>query len=114
MSCYLIGGRRMTWAVFPGDDHTRAVVEVLNANLLPQGSERIIAIVGGALLEEAVERTLRERLVDNTAAANLLKPDGPLGNTGPQIDLLCLLGAFDDKVRRAMGALCRVRNFFAH
>jgi DNA-binding MltR family transcriptional regulator len=79
------------------------------------GSERVIAVVGGALLEEAVDRTLRERLVDNPGVIkNLLEPDRPLGNIGSQIDLLYLLGAFDDRTHRALKGLARVRNFFAH
>ena len=105
----------MTWAVFPGDRYTRAVLELVTANLSPQGSERVIAVVGGSMLEEAVDRTLRERLINiPNLANNLLKVDAPLGNAGPKIDLLCLLGAFDEKVCRALKGIARVRNFFAH
>src|SRR5215510_15480549 len=104
----------MTWAIFPTNEHVRALIE-LTTNLQTAGSERAIAIVGGALLENAVEQTLRERLLDNEGLVNnLLEIDRPLGNIGPQIDLLHLLGAFDEKVQSAMKGISRVRNFFAH
>jgi hypothetical protein len=105
----------MTWAIFPGDEHLRAVIELVTAGFQPPQSDRIVAVVGGALLEEAVERTLRERLIDEPGLADsLLKPDKPLGNMRPQIDLLCLLGAFDEKTRQALKAIGGIRNFFAH
>ena len=105
----------MTWAIFPGDAHTRAVLELVTANLSPQGSERVIAVVGGAMLEEAVDRSLRERLLNiPNLANNLLGIDRPLGNVGPKIDLLCLLGAFDERTCRALKGITGVRNFFAH
>jgi hypothetical protein len=104
----------MTWAVFPGDKYMRAVVELLTEAAKPSGSERVMAVVGGALLEEATERTLKERLINDPAVKNLLDPERPLGNMAPQIDLLYLLGAFDDKTRKALKSLGSVRNFFAH
>ena len=55
----------MTWAVFPDDKYTAAVIELLTEAAKPSGSERVMAVVGGALLEEAVDRTLRERLIDD-------------------------------------------------
>lgn len=81
----------MTWAIFPTDEHTRAVIELMTS-LQAAGSERAMVIVGGALLEDAVEQTLRERLLDNLGLVNnLVEIDGPLANMGPQIDLLHLL-----------------------
>jgi DNA-binding MltR family transcriptional regulator len=105
----------MTWAVLPSDKYTRAVIELLMEAAKPSGSDRVVAVVGGALLEEAVNRTTRERLInDPNVVKNLLDPERPLGNIAPQIDLLYLLGAFDDRTRKALKGLVRVRNFFAH
>jgi DNA-binding MltR family transcriptional regulator len=105
----------MTWAVLLEDNYTRGVIELLTEAAKPSGSERVVAVVGGALLEEAVDRTLRERLIDDPGVIkNLLKADRPLGNIAPQIDLLYLLGAFDDRTRGALKGLAHVRNFFAH
>jgi hypothetical protein len=103
------------WAIFPGNKHTRAVIELMTATLPDQGSERVVAIVGGSLLEDAVETTLRERLLDNKGLVDsLLDFDKPLGNTGPQINLLHLLGAFNEKTRSALQGITRIRNYFAH
>jgi len=73
-----------------------------------------MAVVGGALLEEAIDRTLRERLLNIPLVDSLLEVDRPLGNMGPKIDLLRLLGAFDETARVAMKGIAGVRNFFAH
>jgi len=100
----------MTWAIFPDDKHTSALIE-----LLTTGSERVMAVIGGALLEQAIDRTLRERLLNKPDLVdNLLEVDRPLGNMSPKIDLLCLLGAFDEKAHAAMKGIAGVRNFFAH
>ena len=100
----------ITWAIFPGNEREQAVIELVTA-----GSERVIAIVGGALLEQAVDRTLRERLLNVPELVNsLLLVDRPLGNMGPKIDLLRLLGAFDERTHKAMKGIARVRNFYAH
>ncbi len=98
------------WAIFPGDRHLQAVMELVSAK-----SERVGAVVGGALLDEAVTRTLRERFRDDKGIANnILDVDMPLGNLGPKIDVLYLLGAFDNKTRAALKGIAGVRNFFAH
>src|SRR5262245_6056249 len=105
----------MTWAVLPDNKYTRAVIELLTEAAKPSGSERVMAVVGGALLEEAVDLTLRERLInDPNVVNNLLKPERPLSGSASQIDLRYLLGACDDKTRSALKGRARVRNFFAH
>lgn len=99
----------MSWAIFR-DSHTRAIVEMISS-----GSERVLAIVGGALLDETVRRTLKERFRDDAdAVANILDVDRPLGDLGPKIDVLYLLYGMDAKMRNALKGLSRVRNFFAH
>lgn len=107
----------MSWAIFTEDKYIQAVVELIAQFQFPgaPGSERIVAVVGGAILEEIVERTLSERLInDAKEARRMLRPDGPLGNITPQIDLLYLLGAFDRKTQAALKGIAGVRNFFAH
>jgi hypothetical protein len=109
-------GLSVTWATFPGDKYTRAIIEIITAAQQPQGSERVMVIVGGSLLEEAVDYTLRERFLRNEPGLvdRLLGPEGALGNMGPKIDLLYLLGDLDKKTRGALKGLAGVRNFFAH
>lgn len=100
----------MTWAIFPKDSHYRAVGELLSTP-----SERVIAVVGGTLLDEAVTRTLSERFRDDDGiVTRLLDFERPLANLGPKIDTLYLLYAFDQQTREALKGLVNVRNFFAH
>jgi hypothetical protein len=99
----------MTWAVFD-DSHTRGIVEIIQS-----GSHRVTAIVGGSLLDAALDRTLSERLrKDKDIAGKLMKVGGALGNTGPKIDLLYLLNGLEKPTRNAIYGLSEVRNFFAH
>lgn len=100
----------MTWALFDHDVQTKAIVEMLDSN-----SERVLAVVGGALLDEHVNRTLSERLRDDhDRVGRLLGVYGALGNLGPKIDVLYLLYGIDHHTREALNGLTEVRNFFAH
>lgn len=99
----------MTWAIF-SDEHIRAIGEIVQS-----GSERVTAIVGGAILDDTLRRTLAERLRDDKDIANkLLKVSGALGNTAPKIDVLYMLKAFEKPTRNALYGLAEARNFFAH
>jgi len=107
---YPFGHHSMTWAIFR-DAHTQAIVEMLQDG----ATERVVAVVGGALLDETLRRTLAERLAnDEDTTDKLLKVGGALGNTEPKIDLLFLLGAVDRPTRNALYGLTHIRNFFAH
>ena len=75
-------------------------------------SARITAVVGGALLDEHIRRTLTQRLRESRVTGWLL--DGPLGNLEPKIDLLYLLHAFDKPTLKALKGIVGVRNFYAH
>ena len=99
----------MAWAVF-SDEHTRGITEIIQS-----GSDRVTAIVGGALLDDTLRRTLAERLRnDKDISGKLLKINGVLGNTGPKIDILYMLGAFEKPMRNALYGLSSARNFYAH
>ncbi len=100
----------MTWAIFPGDKHLQAVLELVRT-----GSERVKAVVGGALLDEAVTRTLRERLRNDEDTVNyILGFDRPLGTLNSKIEVLYLLYAIDQQTRDGLKGIAGVRNFFAH
>lgn len=99
----------MPWAIF-SDEHRRAIAEILQSN-----SERIVAIVGVAMLDDTIRRTLSERFrYHKDTQEKLFKVGGALGNTEPKIDVLFLLHAFDKPVRDALYGLTQIRNFFAH
>lgn len=99
----------MAWAIFR-PEHAKGIAEIIQSR-----SSRIAAIVGGTILDDTLRRTLAERLRNDKDIANkLLKVSGALGNTGPKIDVLYMLGAFDKPVRNALYGLSEIRNFFAH
>ncbi|WP_372928675.1 hypothetical protein [Methyloceanibacter sp.] len=99
----------MTWAIFEEEPNTVAIGELLSSK-----SDRVVAVVGGALLDEHLQRTLIRRLRKSGVIDGLIKQDAPLGNVGPKIDLLYLLQAFEKPMYQALKAIAGVRNFFAH
>jgi hypothetical protein len=101
----------MPWAILADQDErdTNAILELISSQ-----TARVTAVVGGALLDEHVRRTLSERLRKSDVSDWLLKPDNPLGNLGPRIELLYLLHAIDKPMRSALKGISGVRNFYAH
>ena len=103
----------MTWAIFRHETQLHAVGEILETD-----NERVIAVVGGALLDAAVTRTLRERLRLEYEGASIddriFQPSGPLGNVDPKIDMLYLLHGIDEDTHKALRSITRIRNHFAH
>ncbi len=100
----------MTWAIF-SDEHIRAIGEIIHG----ASSGRVAAIVGGAILDDTLRRTLSERLRNDEDTANkLLRVGRALGNTGPKIDMLYMIGAFEKPVRNSLHGLIEIRNYFAH
>lgn len=99
----------MSWAIFDYKKHIDAVNEIVN------GSDRVVAIVGGTFLDETLRHTLEARLRDHEKKRGKLFEVGrPLGNLEPKIDLLFLLYAFEKPVRDALYGICNIRNLFAH
>jgi hypothetical protein len=70
----------MPWAIL-ADQETRDTDAVLE--MISTQSPRVTAVVGGALLDEHISRTLTERLHDSSLTPWLL--NGPLGNLKPKI-----------------------------
>lgn len=99
----------MVWAIF-SDEHRASIKEIVESR-----SDRIVAIVGGAILDNTLHRTLSERLRnDKDINRKLLRVNGALGNTVPKIDLLYMLNAFEKPVRNALYGISEIRNFLAH
>jgi hypothetical protein len=99
----------MTWAIFRLE-HNAAIM-----TLVQTGVPHATAILGGALLEETLTRTLSERLRNDTDALDkLTKPGGPMGFAAPKIDMLYMLGAIDRRAKNGMHGIAEIRNYFAH
>jgi hypothetical protein len=102
------------WAVW-NPEQDAALQELLQH---PQ-SDRVLAVVGGAVIDDSLDKALRLRLraavaQETDIAEKLFKVGRPLGNLGPKIDLAYLLYMFEKPVRNALYGLSEIRNFFAH
>jgi hypothetical protein len=103
----------MVWAIW-GAEQNAAINELTHG----QQSDRIVAILGGALLDDSLRRALELRLraKDGNTDMNekLFRVNGPLGNLQPKIDLGYQLYMLDKPYRNAMYGLAEIRNLFAH
>jgi hypothetical protein len=104
----------MVWAIL-NKEQSAAVQELM----VGQKSDRIVAIVGGSILDDSLRRTLELRMRksadgEKDIAEKLFRIGGPLGNLEPKIDLAYLLYIFDKPMRNALYGLTKIRNFFAH
>jgi hypothetical protein len=100
----------MAWAIF-NQGQGIALEEIEDDH----ASDRIVAIVGAAILDESLMRTLelRFRMGTNTKD-KIFKLNGALGNLGPKIDMAYLLYMFEKQTREALYGISEIRNFFAH
>ena len=99
----------MVWAIMnPGQ-------KAALAEITKFGSDRVAAILGGAMLDDSLRQTLEHRLrPSKDINKKLFKVSGALGNLGPTIDLAYKLYMLDEPMRNAMYGLSEIRNAFAH
>jgi hypothetical protein len=98
----------MTWLAYR-DPYLKAIRELTKSK-----SERILAVVAGALLDSALRVTLEPRLApDKDTKRQLFKDNGPLGGQN-KVGLAALLYVIDRPTAKAMTAIYTVRNPFAH
>ncbi|MEA1015140.1 hypothetical protein [Sphingosinicella sp. LY1275] len=82
---------------------------------LQKESDRGLALVGAALIDEKLKETLRAFFVEGKVASKLLdQGNGTLGSMSTRIDLCNVLGLLDDYERREIDLLRKIRNEFAH
>jgi DNA-binding MltR family transcriptional regulator len=78
-------------------------------------SDRGVAIVGAAWVEEAITNSLQSVLpADSKGWERLSKSDGPLSSFSAKIDLLHVLGLTSEAIWSDMHRLRGIRNVFAH
>jgi hypothetical protein len=71
-------------------------------------------LVGAARVDTALEALLKAALAPPSSRETLFHPDRPLGSFGARIALALRLGLIDPTVEKALHALRKVRNAFAH
>ncbi len=82
---------------------------------IAQGSDRVTAIVGGALVEEILTRVLRTFLrPDEKLLDEAFKFSGPVGSFSAKINIGYLTGLYGELVRKDLHLVRKIRNEFAH
>jgi mannitol operon repressor len=82
---------------------------------LQQETDRGLALVGAALLDDKLANTLRSFFCEGKSAEALLKEgDAPLGTLSSRIELCFALGLIDEFEYQEINLIRKVRNEFAH
>jgi hypothetical protein len=80
-----------------------------------EASDRAVAIVGPAFLDNLLTEMLISFLVDDsTEVARLMQPEGPLGTFGSKVSACYCLGLIGETVKSDLRLVAKVRNRFAH
>jgi hypothetical protein len=101
----------------PTDSSTVAVAQAAQQIALQMLEERGrgAVLVGVARVDAALEHLLQAVMAPASGKADgLFLPDRPLGSLGAKVALASRLGLIDPAVERALNALRKLRNAFAH
>lgn len=98
----------MVWAIL-NEKQNAALRELIDG----QFSDRIVGIVGGAMLDDAL-RTVLELRLRITSDESLFRVNGALGSAAPKIELAYRLYIFDKPMRQTMHGIVEIRNQMAH
>jgi hypothetical protein len=104
----------MVWAI--GNAGQSAALQEL---IKSQNSDRIVAILGAAVLDDALKGAMESRFRCGEPGSTdinqkLFRVTGPLGNLQPKIDVGYQLYMFEKPTRNAMYGIADIRNLFAH
>jgi hypothetical protein len=102
------GNALMVWAML-NDDIRIGAKEITDSS-----SDRVVAIMGAALVEEALRQALSARLRKGSTQDKMLKPGGALGEFFAKINLGYLLLMYDTHTQSALIGIAEIRNLFAH
>lgn len=97
---------------FTEDNLKRELTLILE---LENQSDRGVAIIGTAWLEEQLQVAIKSRLEDDKATwSRLFENSGPIATFSARIDLARLLGIVDQDVYSDLQMIRKIRNDFAH
>jgi hypothetical protein len=98
----------MVWAVI-NEEIKDAVAEFADSP-----SDRVCAIVGVAMIEETLRRSLELRLRASGLVERLFSPNRATGTYAAKVDLGYLLGMYEKEVHGTLEKMGAIRNAFAH
>jgi hypothetical protein len=82
---------------------------------LNQESDRAVAIIGGCILEDRIEASLKARMIiDKKVGGELFGVARPPGSFSAKNDLAFLLRCYGPKLHRELATVNSIRNKFAH
>lgn len=84
------------------------------ARNLREESDRAMAILGVAYLDDLLRESILSLLVEGDVSDNLFRGYGPLATLSARIDMAFVLGLFGEGERRELNLLRKIRNEFAH
>lgn len=94
--------------------HPSAFRQMMDS-LRNETSDRAVAIVGAAYLDDRLGQTLRAFFINrDKPTRELLSTQGPLGAFGARIHLAFCLGLLDEDEYHDLGTIQKIRNAFAH
>lgn len=83
--------------------------------ILVQGSDRDAAILGGAILEELLNRLLSKKLVQSAIFNDAIdNSNGSLSTFSNKIQISYLIGAISKRMYDDLNKIRKIRNMFAH
>lgn len=95
--------------IFEGEDEVAARGEFF------EGSDRVVAIVVGTLVEARLTTAIKARVkLTERIGENMFRTSGPLGSFSAKIDLGYMIGLYGEPAWRELVTLKDVRNWFAH
>jgi DNA-binding MltR family transcriptional regulator len=83
-------------------------------NEMDQESDRGVAVIGAAIIDDYMEQLITAFLVSNREIGSFLSYNGPLGTAGARKNALFYLGLITEKERYDVGHIQKIRNSFAH
>lgn len=99
----------MVWWIGGSEEIHKAILK------LGSESDRAVAIIAATILETHITNAIKRRWHESpTVVDRMLRTDGPLGNFGPKIDLVFLMGLVSAEGHHDMVLIKKVRNRFAH
>jgi DNA-binding MltR family transcriptional regulator len=99
----------MVWWIGGSNEIAEAIAQI------PRNSDRAVAIIAAAILERHITAAIKRRwrTAPNTSSS-MLATEGPLGNFGPKVDLVYLMGLISAEAHADLKAIKKIRNKFAH
>ena len=99
----------MVWSI-QNQQQDKAIYEITEAQ-----SPRVVAVVGGALIDQSLRNALEYRMrPDKDTRKKLFRENGPLGGMQNKIDLGYLLYMYDEQMQATFTGISEIRNLFAH